>query len=56
MIKAVEKELRDLSFLMFSGVKVKYDRDSDEYEMADGSGIRVVGGWGDLDNDEGNNQ
>jgi hypothetical protein len=35
--KAVEKELRDLSSLMLSGVKVKYGRDSNEYEMAGGT-------------------
>jgi len=32
-----EKELRDLSSLMLSGVKVKYGRDSNEYEMAGGT-------------------
>ncbi|MCI5180561.1 MAG: hypothetical protein D3911_14825 [Candidatus Electrothrix sp. AW3_4] len=36
--RAVEKELRDLSSLMLSGVKVKYGRDSNEYEMAGGTG------------------
>ncbi|MCI5134943.1 MAG: hypothetical protein D3920_07680 [Candidatus Electrothrix sp. AW2] len=35
--RAVEKELRDLSSLMLSGVKVKYGRDSNEYEMAGGT-------------------
>lgn len=38
------EELRDLSSLMLSGVKVKYGRDSNEYEMAGGtrlSGIRI---------------
>lgn len=34
--QAVEKELRDLSSQMLSGVKVKYGRDSNEYEMAGG--------------------
>ncbi|WP_446011209.1 hypothetical protein [Candidatus Electrothrix sp.] len=30
------KELLDLSSLMLSGVKVKYGRDSNEYEMVGG--------------------
>ncbi len=29
-----EKELRDISSMILSGVKVKYGRDSNEYEMA----------------------
>ncbi|MCI5194555.1 MAG: hypothetical protein D3915_15810 [Candidatus Electrothrix sp. AU1_5] len=37
LITPVEKELRDLSSLMLSGVKVKYGRDSNEYEMAGGT-------------------
>jgi hypothetical protein len=35
--RAVEKQLRDLSSQMLSGVKVKYGRDSNEYEMAGGT-------------------
>ncbi|MCI5218337.1 MAG: hypothetical protein D3914_03885 [Candidatus Electrothrix sp. LOE2] len=35
--KAAEKELRGMSSLMLSGVKVKYGRDSNEYEMAGGT-------------------
>ena len=35
--RALEKDLRDLSSLMLSGVKVKYGRDSNEYEMAGGT-------------------
>ncbi|WP_339133260.1 MAG: hypothetical protein WGN25_12290 [Candidatus Electrothrix sp. GW3-4] len=37
IFRALEKELRDLSSLMLSGVKVKYGRDSNEYEMAGGT-------------------
>jgi hypothetical protein len=35
--QAVEKELRELSSQMLSGVKVKYGRDSNQYEMAGGT-------------------
>ncbi|MCI5134384.1 MAG: hypothetical protein D3920_04760 [Candidatus Electrothrix sp. AW2] len=35
--RTLEKELRDLSSRMLSGVKVKYGRDSNEYEMAGGT-------------------
>jgi len=35
--QAVEKELRDMSSQMLSGVKVKYGRDSNQYEMAGGT-------------------
>ncbi|MCI5159415.1 MAG: hypothetical protein D3906_13475, partial [Candidatus Electrothrix sp. AUS1_2] len=35
--RALEKELRGLSSLMLSGVKVKFGRDSNEYEMAGGT-------------------
>ncbi|MCI5227560.1 MAG: hypothetical protein D3918_13095, partial [Candidatus Electrothrix sp. AX2] len=35
--RSLEKELRDLSSRMLSGVKVKYGRDSNEYEMAGGT-------------------
>ena len=34
---ADEKELRDMSSQMLAGVKVKYGRDSNEYEMAGGT-------------------
>ena len=34
---ADEKELRDMSSQMLSGVKVKFGRDSNEYEMAGGT-------------------
>lgn len=40
--KAVEKELRDLSSQMLSGVKVKYGRDSNEYEMAGGTRLSEI--------------
>jgi hypothetical protein len=40
--KAVEKELRDLSSQMLSGVKVKYGRDSNEYEMAGGKRLSEI--------------
>ncbi|MDU9047724.1 MAG: hypothetical protein Q3M30_02665 [Candidatus Electrothrix sp. Rat3] len=35
--RADEKDLRDMSSQMLSGVKVKYGRDSNEYEMAGGT-------------------
>lgn len=35
--QALEKELRELSSQMLSGVKVKYGRDSNQYEMAGGT-------------------
>ena len=35
--RALEKELRGLSSQMLSAVKVKYGRDSNEYEMAGGT-------------------
>jgi hypothetical protein len=40
--KAVEKELRDLSSQMLAGVKVKYGRDSNEYEMAGGTRLSDI--------------
>ena len=40
--RAVEKELRDLSSQMLSGVKVKYGRDSNEYEMAGGKRLSEI--------------
>ncbi|WLE97017.1 MAG: hypothetical protein QTN59_20370 [Candidatus Electrothrix communis] len=36
------KALRDLSSLMLSGVKVKYGRDSNEYEMAGGTRLSDI--------------
>ena len=35
--RADEKDVRNMSSLMLSGVKVKYGRDSNEYEMAGGT-------------------
>ena len=35
--RADEKDLRDMSSQMLSGVKVKFGRDSNEYEMAGGT-------------------
>lgn len=35
--RADEKDLRNMSSLMLSGVKVKFGRDSNEYEMAGGT-------------------
>ncbi len=35
--QAVEKELRELSSQMLTGVKAKYGRDSNQYEMAGGT-------------------
>ncbi|WP_417911094.1 hypothetical protein [Candidatus Electronema sp. PJ] len=35
--QVMERELRDLFSQMLSGVKVKYGRDSNEYEMAGGT-------------------
>lgn len=40
--QAVEKELRNLSSQMLSGVKVKYGRDSNEYEMAGGKRLSEI--------------
>lgn len=40
--KTVEKELRNLSSQMLSGVKVKYGRDSNEYEMAGGKRLSEI--------------
>ena len=40
--RAVEKQLRDLSSQMLSGVKVKYGRDSNEYEMAGGTRLSDI--------------
>lgn len=40
--RTVEKELRDLSSQMLSGVKVKYGRDSNEYEMAGGKRLSDI--------------
>ncbi len=40
--QAVEKELRGLSSQMLSGVKVKYGRDSNEYEMAGGTRLSDI--------------
>ena len=40
--KAVDKELRDLFSLMLSGVKVKYGRDSNEYEMVGGTRLSDI--------------
>ena len=35
--RADEKDVRNMSSMMLSGVKVKYGRDSNEYEMAGGT-------------------
>ena len=40
--KAIEKDLRDLSSQMLAGVKVKYGRDSNEYEMAGGTRLSDI--------------
>ena len=40
--RTVEKELRDMSSQMLSGVKVKYGRDSNEYEMAGGKRLSDI--------------
>ena len=40
--RTVEKQLRDLSSQMLSGVKVKYGRDSNEYEMAGGKRLSEI--------------
>ena len=40
--RTAEKELRDLSSQMLSGVKVKYGRDSNEYEMAGGKRLSEI--------------
>jgi len=40
--QAVEKELRDMSSQMLSGVKVKYGRDSNQYEMAGGTRLSDI--------------
>jgi hypothetical protein len=40
--RAVEKELRDMSSQMLSGVKVKYGRDSNQYEMAGGKRLSEI--------------
>ena len=40
--QVVEKELRDLSSQMLSGVKVKYGRDSNQYEMAGGKRLSEI--------------
>ena len=37
-----EKELRDMSSQMLSAVKVKYGRDSNEYEMAGGKRLSEI--------------
>ena len=37
-----EKDLRDMSSQMLSGVKVKYGRDSNEYEMAGGKRLSEI--------------
>ena len=40
--KAIEKDLRDLSSQILAGVKVKYGRDSNEYEMAGGTRLSDI--------------
>ncbi|MCI5122360.1 MAG: hypothetical protein D3908_14460, partial [Candidatus Electrothrix sp. AUS4] len=35
--RADEKDVRNMSSMMLSGVKVKFGRDSNEYEMAGGT-------------------
>jgi len=40
--RAVEKELRDLSSQMLTGVKAKYGRDSNQYEMAGGTRLSDI--------------
>ncbi len=60
--RAVEKELRDLSSQMLSGVKVKYGRDSNQYEMAGGKRLSEInhhprkGGGESGDGSEGDGQ
>lgn len=57
--QALEKELRDFSSQMLSGVKVKYGRDSNQYEMAGGKRLSEInrhphkGGKKEIDKDEG---
>jgi hypothetical protein len=40
--QALEKDLRDFSSQMLSGVKVKYGRDSNQYEMAGGKRLSEI--------------
>ena len=40
--RTVEKQLRDLSSQMLTGVKAKYGRDSNEYEMAGGKRLSEI--------------
>ncbi len=40
--RTVEKQLRDMSSQMLSGVKVKYGRDSNQYEMAGGTRLSDI--------------
>ena len=60
--RADEKDVRNMSSMMLSAVKVKYGRDSNEYEMAGGTRLsdrkkRSRGGGRSSDNgDEGDSQ